>query len=281
MLGGGGGGGVDSVKPLCIAAGIVINLQLIVSADVELVSYFADGHTLDGLFLHLKIFARQLKALGPRGISPGTQFLSFSPRLDAHVLTFAAGDFVVDDVGLTRHGGMLIRDVRHLHLVRIVGVVEEIIDSFFLHQAADEVEIGFAVLDTIIALVVGGLDFVVDFMSFMNLVNDLRHGEMLENSAANFFGEQPNLGDNLRAIPDKPLFAWALAEARDQPVEVALLPVELMHLDGHGLTENLLETHIGWHFGEEVQLEVEKLGDGLLASQAGDEQKIFAQRGSN
>src|SRR5579859_426074 len=82
--------GGDAIETLSVAARVVVNLQLIVSADTELVGYFANGHAFDGLFLHFEILAREFKAMVPKGVLTGTQFLSFFPRRDAHVLAFTA-----------------------------------------------------------------------------------------------------------------------------------------------------------------------------------------------
>ena len=48
------------------------------------------------------------------------------------------------------------------HLVAAVGMGEEVIDPLFLHEPAGEVEVGLAVLDAVVAGLVGPLELVVD-----------------------------------------------------------------------------------------------------------------------
>ena len=70
--------------------------------------------------------------------------------------------------------GCLLGVVGHHHLVVAVGVLEEIVNSFLLHQAAGEVEIGFAVLHAVIALIVGAGDFVADVEAGQHLFAECR-----------------------------------------------------------------------------------------------------------
>ena len=112
-------------------------------------------------------------------------------------------------------------------------------------------------------------------------MNDFRHGEVLKNPAAHFLREQPNLGNDFRRVMDEALFARALAETLDQTVEIPLGVVHEPHFHGHGLPDDFIEVNFRADLGKEIEPELEELGDGLLSLEPGDEQHIFAERGSN
>src|SRR5262249_54441542 len=107
-------------------------------------------------------FARELKAMVPKSVLAGAEFLAFLPGRDPQVFAATPGYLVVNDTALSLYGGMLGRNVGHDHLVTPVAVLEEIVDPLFLHQPAGEIEVGLAVLNAIIPLVVGGRQFVAD-----------------------------------------------------------------------------------------------------------------------
>lgn len=45
-------------------------------------------------------------------------------------------------------------------LVAVLGGFEEVVDAFFFHEAGDEGEVGFAVLDAVVAFLERSLNFV-------------------------------------------------------------------------------------------------------------------------
>ena len=58
------------------------------------------------------------------------------------------------------HVGVALRRVGDDHLVAAVGVREEVVDPLLLHEPAGEVEVGLAVLDAVVAGLVGPLELV-------------------------------------------------------------------------------------------------------------------------
>ena len=158
-----------------------------------------------------------------------------------------------------------------------IGVLEEVVDPLLLHEPAGEIEVGFTVLNAIIALIVGSRYLVRDVQSRKHLAENVRHREVLKDTAADFFRQQPKFGNQFGVEMHKMLVAGALAEPLDQPVEVALLPVEKAHLHGDVLTQDAVEADFVLRLNQEIELETEELRDGFVTSQAGQEQDIFAQ----
>ena len=92
-----------------------------------------------------------------------------------------------------------------------------------------------------------------------------------------FFVSSQSLGTTSARKCTKRLVAGALAEPFDQPVEVTLLLVDKPHLHGHVLTQDAVEADFALRFGQEIDLEIEELRDGLVTSKAGQEQDVFAK----
>src|ERR1035438_2608169 len=70
--------GIDPVEALRVAAGIIVDFELVVS-EVELVDDLADRNTLDGLFLGFEVVAGKFKAVVPQRALAGAQLLDFFP----------------------------------------------------------------------------------------------------------------------------------------------------------------------------------------------------------
>ena len=139
-----------------VAPGILIDLRLIVE-QTEFVAYAARIHLNHGLHAFVEVFARQFEAMVPNRILGGAHLLALLPIPDSHVLPHAAEYFLVIDRGLPGNGWMHVPRVGDNHSMPAMGVHEIVVDSLFLHQPAHEIEVRFAVLDTIIAGVVGSV----------------------------------------------------------------------------------------------------------------------------
>src|SRR5690242_4706224 len=84
-----------------------------------------------------------------------------------------------------------------------VFVLKKVIDAFLLHQAAHEIEIGFAILDTIFALGVGDRKLgsvVIEPMSFENRLNNFGNRHVLKNAAIRGASKEPEPGYHRDAI---------------------------------------------------------------------------------
>ena len=151
---------------------------------------------LDGL----EVLPRQLEALVPERVLAGSDFLALLPAIDAILLSEPSFDHLVDDRRRARHVGVAHGRVGDDHLVAAVGVGEEVVDPFFLHEPAGEVEVGLAVLNAVVAWFVGPLELVVDVEAGEDLLEDVGHGDLLEDPALGLPGQQPELGDDLRLV---------------------------------------------------------------------------------
>ena len=171
------------------------------------------------------------------------------------------------------------------HLVAAVGMGEEVIDPLFLHEPAGEVEVGLAVLDAVVARLVGPLELVVDAQAGEDLLEDVGHGDLLEDPALGIAGQKPELGDDLRLVAGEEVAAHgggnllALAEPVDDAVEVARRTVGHLERDSDALAEDLVEGDVGARLGEQFELEAEEAGKEFAARELLKQQDVRSQRG--
>ena len=273
-----------AVEPLGVAARVVVDLELVVAADLQLVG---DGPHLDrveGRLDGLQVLAGQLEAIIPEAILPGPEHLGLLPSVDAILGPGPPLDRLVDQRGRARHVGIALGRVGDHHLVRAVAVREEVKDPLFLHEPAGEVEIGLAVLDAVVAGEIGALKLIVDAQAREDLFQDVGDRELLEDPALVVPREHPELGDHLRAIDGEgggPLGrgdALALGEPAHDPVEVARRAAGHHQGHGDGLAEDRVERDRGGGLGQQIELEAEQPGDGLLAGELLEEQDIGPER---
>ena len=83
--------GVDAVEPLGVLAGVVVELQLVVVADVELVADLAGRDAGLDVLLGLEVLVRQLEAVVPERVLARAQLLRLLPVADP-VLGAGAAD---------------------------------------------------------------------------------------------------------------------------------------------------------------------------------------------
>jgi len=103
--------------------------------------------------------------------------------------------------------------VRQDQSVLAIGMFEEIEDAFFLHQPGDEIEVGFPVLDAIVALGITLRQFELEIAATpvaKNVLNNIGNDFLLENptiggEGLNSTARAPARRDNGRsAIPYAP-----------------------------------------------------------------------------
>ena len=152
----------DAVEPLGVAAGEVVELERVVAGDLELVGDRAGLNAVERRLDGLEVLPRQLEALVPERELARADLLALLPGRDAILLAEPPVDLLVDDRGRAGHVGVALGRVGDDHLVAAVGVGEEVVDPLFLHEPAGEVEVGLAVLDAVVARLVGPLELVVD-----------------------------------------------------------------------------------------------------------------------
>jgi len=173
--------------------------------------------------------------------------------------------------------------------VAAVAVVVRVEDPFLLHQAADEVEIGLAVLHAEFALRAGRelhLLHVGDLVVREHRVDDVGRGHVLVGAAVRAPREEPQPGMDLGAVEEAlPLAALlvrgggdlaAFGEARDEAVEVAHAAGAKRERPGDVLAEDLGRLDVA---PPRDELEVE-LGEApeLLVPRHAPEHEIRAER---
>ena len=100
---------------------------------------------------------------------------------------------------------------------------------------------------------------------------------MLKNATPDFFCQEPELGDEFGSEMHEDLVTATLTKPFDQPVEITLLVVSQPHLDCYLLTHDAVEANLVLRFSQEVDMEIEELRNGFVASKARQEQGVFAK----
>jgi hypothetical protein len=143
-------------------------------------------------------------------------------------------------------------------------VLEVVVDAFLLHQAADEVEVAFAVLHAVVAGGVGGRELVgkIRRVLFKDLLDDLGHRFALEHAAIVRAREQPQPGADDQVVLVEAAHKAHLAEARDDAAELADAVIGQFQLDGDGLAQQSVDSD-GFVGGQRADVELEQLPERL------------------
>src|SRR5437660_6153454 len=121
---------VDAVKSLGVSAGIIIDLELAVIANLKFVVYVAYLHGFENIRLSFEVLVRQLEAVIPKRILSGAKLLDLLPAENAVFISIAAKDFFIDDLllAVVVEFGMAVRRIGQHHLMALGGVLEKIKD---------------------------------------------------------------------------------------------------------------------------------------------------------
>ncbi len=168
---------------------------------------------------------------------------------------------------------------QHQHVARLF-VAEVVVDAFLLHQPADEVEAGFAVLHAVFPLAVAAAEAVLEVgepQVAEHLLDDVRHRLVLEDAAVRGAAEQPQPGPQGHLVAGVLAGADGLPAGTDDAVEVALAAVVQLQRQAHGFTQQLVELDRGVLRGQ-LQVVLEGPSEFLAAFQALQQQDIGAQR---
>ncbi len=240
--------------------------------------HLADRDADDGFFLGFKMVGGDFKAVVPQSTFAGTDFLDFLPLRDAHFGADAAGGFFVNRRRFPRHRRML-GAIGHRHHMIAVGVLEEIVNPFFFHQAAGEIEVRLAILHTEIPWIIGPGEFVTEIEPGKHMFENIGHRKVLKNSALDSFREQPELRHHLGAEVEKIFIAPALAEAPDDAVEIARAAVHLVNFHRDALPDDGVEGDGIGEIRNQGKVELEKMRNLLATLQSGEQQDVRSQRG--
>jgi hypothetical protein len=59
---------IDTIEALGVTAGVIVDLQLIVAAGIELVSHLAYGDAIEDSLLGFEMIPRELEAMVPKRV---------------------------------------------------------------------------------------------------------------------------------------------------------------------------------------------------------------------
>jgi len=145
------------------------------------------------------------------------------------------------------------------------AVLEVVMDTFFLTQALDEVQVGFVVLHAILARRVDhraeleAVGIGLDAMLLEHLGDDLRHAEVLEDALVDAMREIGQLRYERKAIAGQAFARFALGDAVDQAVNAHAGGVES---EKGGLMQQRLQIQIR-QLADQLEVEAVRLADGF------------------
>ena len=142
---------------------------------------------------------------------------------------------------------------------------EEVVDAFFFHKAADEIEVGLAVLDAVVAggeIAVEAQFEIVESEIFENLLDNVGNLLVLEDFAIGRARQKPGPGNHLGSIGGEAAVLRTLGEAADEAVPVPLGTIRVKDSERDIFANDVFEFQ-GIVFGQEVEIEVKELGDGF------------------
>ena len=227
--------GGDAVEAFGVAAGVVVEFEGVVAADLEFVGDIADLERLGDQVLGLEILVRQFEGVVPEGCLAGAEGLCLFPGVDDLGFVDAAGVGVVVERGGVGEGDVGLGGIAKDDGMAVLGVAEVVEDSFLFHEAGEEIKVAFAVLDAVVARFVGDLGFPERGDVADDCFEDIGDGFLLKDAALGDAGEDPELGNELEAVAGVEIAAGAAGDRLDDAVEGAgeLAGVAVDHIDAN------------------------------------------------
>ena len=213
-------------------------------------------------------------------VGAGLHFLRQRPASDAlggeRAARGAVGHAVVTRIRVVRGAGV----GQHQRVLAVL-VLEEIIDAFVFHQAADEVEIRLAVLHAVVPGGVRAAQRIPEIREALvaeDLFDDVGHRLALEDAAVRRARQEPQPGHEGRAVAAASAVGRGLHEAADVAVEVARrFAVEQVQADRRVAADHGVEVQVGVFAGE-VHVDLEQPAELLGDRGADDQHLVLAQR---
>src|ERR1035437_1546939 len=157
------------------------------------------------------------------------------------------------------------------------GMAEEIEDAFFLHQARDEIEIRFAILNAVLPLGIGIVQLPGDIEALQDLLQDIGHLQVLKDAQISLARQHPDLGRDGGAVAGEAEGSGQLCEGGHNAVDVSGFAARRPdYPEGDRLAQDVLEFDPGV-FGPQLELEPKELRDGLLPRERLEQQFIRTQ----
>ena len=225
-------------RAVAVTGGVVIDLLVFLRMRPL-------GHRLDRGQIRLRL----LKVIAVQGDLARGHRLGAAPAED---VILVQGGVVV---GLAEgDGGMpgdrLVRPaaIGQHQLLGRAGMVEEEVDPFLLHQPAQEIIVGFAVLHAELSLLVGMRGLVGQIRGeavlAQHLLYDLDHRLVLKDPAVLGAGQKPQPGADLGAVMRLPVMDAQKARFDAGAVDRPFRAVLLGHIDRQGLADDVAQVKV-------------------------------------
>lgn len=274
-------GRVDAVKTLRVLAGVVVLFQIRIHRQLEGVHHLAHLDRVLNRPSGFKVPVRQLEGVVPQRELAGAQLLDFLPLVDAILGTLATNDWFEQQVVGNRQIRMALRCIGQNQLVSLLGVPEEVVDAFLFHQSAGEIEVAFVVLHAVVAQLERPLDFVGDVESRQHFLENVGHGNLLEDAALNVVRQQPQLWHHFHAIGREGRIASGLSDSTANAVDVPRCLVVVRQADRDALAQEFLKRHRRAVERQHLQLVAEEPRHFFFAFHVHEQEAILAQRGAD
>src|ERR1017187_6925151 len=211
------------------------------------------------------------------------EFLLHIPLGDGIRLLLAAGASIVDDFRYTRAILMDGRRIPQHKGVLVLVVLEKVKNAVLFHQAGDEVEIGFAILNAILAGRVAALQRIFEVFepqSLEDLGDDIGHRHLLKNAAIRGARQEPEPGNQFGAVMCKTIVTAALRETAQVAVEISQAAVAQVERDAGRLAYNVVKRDRAV-LRQQLEIEAEQSRNGFLAHHTLEQENVFSQGGEN
>ena len=167
----------------------------------------------------------------------------------------------------------------HHERVLVLFVLKEIVDSVLFHEAGNEIEVCFTILNaifTLLEIALQGITEIAKTTILEDLGNDVRDGHILEDAAVGSPSEKPEPRHNFGMVVSEALIHSGLREAADVSIEIALTSIGELNGYGDLLPDDFGEID-GSVFREQFRRNPEEPRDGLLSGEPMEQKNVLAQ----
>jgi hypothetical protein len=174
---------------------------------------------------------------------------------------------------------MIVRDDQ---LVRLVAVLEVVVQPFFFHQPAGKGQVALLVLHAILArrilIALLQLELEVRAERLQHALQYVEHRQLLEDARLHPFAEQPQSRHQHGAIVEVRAVVADTLEPADDAVEEGRAAVCLPDAHRGGLPQHLVESRNARPRTLQLQLETIQLREGRYSRKTPQQQRIRSQR---
>ena len=261
-----------ALRLVLVFAGIVVELQ----RSMAVFARFVRIARHVGVRRHVVVVA-QLHLAGAE-VPPG------APVLDIFLAHLVAG-LVGDEIDRRQPRHRLVRRFRigEDHRVIALRMFEIIVDAVLLHQAADEGEIGFAVLHAIfqLGIVLAGAQLIFaagEIMRVEHLLDDLQRGLFMEDAAVGDARQQPQPRPQHDAVGVQILRHPRRLRFDHDAVEMPLLAVMRLHRDDAARAQRGVEIDVR-RLAQGFDADFEQFAQAFLGLETRKDELVLSHRG--